>query len=347
MKTLLVLIASLLTLTAAGRIKTAAAQAEQRPARVDFIDFYGYGGLDVDKVRGALPFHEGETFPSVSALVGMRPRMEEAVLRAAGRPATDVEAVCCDAQGNWLLFIGLPGSSSRSFPYNPAPTGALRLPPQVVELYRRTMDALGAAVGRGSEEDRSRGYALSSDPTLRATQLATREYAVGHGPLLRRVLEESRDDEQRVVAAHFLGYARQSREQIAALVRACRDRNDAVRNNATRALIVLAMSNPKVAARIPAGGFVEMLNSGIWSNRNKAGGLLVELSRRRAPQLLAALRARALGSLLEMARWRAPHAFEARVLLGRMAGIEEERLQRLAGDNSEVDSIINAVERKH
>ena len=346
MNTPLILITLLLSLIVVGQTEITSAQAEQRPARVSVIDFYGSGGLDLDKVRAALPVHEGETFPSVLALAAMSPQIEEAVRRVVGRPATDVAPTCCDAQGNWWLFIGLPGSSSRSFRYNPAPTGTLRLPPQVVELYRQTMDAMQAAVEHGSEEDRSRGYALVSDPTLRAKQLATREYAVGHVRLLRRVLAESRDDEQRIVAAHFLGYARQSQEQIAALVRASRDPNETVRNNATRALGVLATSNPKVAARIPAAGFIEMLNSGKWTDRNKASFLLVELSRWREPQLLAALRAQALESLLEMARWRAPHASDARVLLGRIAGIEEERLQKLAGDNNQVDSIIKAVQGK-
>jgi hypothetical protein len=346
-KTPRILVALLLSLAAAWQARTAAGQTEQRPVRVSVIDFYGYGGLDVDRVRAALPVHEGETFPSVFALAAMRPQIEEAVRRVVGRPATDVAPTCCDAQGGWLIFVGLPGSSSRNFRYNPAPTGTLRLPPQAVELYRQTMDVVLASVQHGSSEDHSRGYALSSDPTLRAKQLATREYAVGRGPLLRRVLAESRDDEQRVVAAHFLGYARQSREQIAALVRASRDPNDGVRNNATRALIVLALSGPKVAARIPAAGFIEMLNSGVWTDRNKSGGLLEALSRSREPKLLAELRAGALDSLLEMARWRAPHAYESRVLLGRIAGIEETRLQKLAKSNDQAEVIIKAVEQKH
>jgi hypothetical protein len=41
------------------------------------------------------------------------------------------------------------------------------------------MEASSAAVKKGAREDDSRGYALSTtDPTLRAKQLATRAYAV-------------------------------------------------------------------------------------------------------------------------------------------------------------------------
>lgn len=173
------------------------------------------------------------------------------------------------------------------------------------------------------------------------------EYAARHEAVVRSVLRSSADAEQRQIAAQLLGYANQSERQIAELVRASRDPDDLVRNNATRALSVLASSSPRVAARIPAARFIELLNSGHWSDRDKAGSLLVELSEQRTPKLLAALRAQALQSLLEMARWRSPgHAYYARVLLGRMAGIEETRLQKLALDNRQVDLIIKAVERQ-
>jgi hypothetical protein len=61
---------------------------------------------------------------------------------------------------------------------------------------------------------------------------------------------------------------------------------------------------------------------------------------------LAAMRGRALESLVEMARWRSGHAQTPRVLLGRVAGIEEGRLRRLAGDNAQVEVIVEAARRK-
>jgi hypothetical protein len=172
------------------------------------------------------------------------------------------------------------------------------------------------------------------------------EYAPQHVAEISHVLRESADKRQREMAAELLGYANQSKQQIADLVWASHDPDEGVRNNATRALGVLARSSPTLAAQIPAAGFVEILNSGKWVDRNKASFLLVDLSKARAPKLLAALRAQALASLLEMARWRSGHAYFARVLLGRIAGIEETRLQKLVGDNAQVDVIIKAVQRK-
>lgn len=347
MKNSLRLVTLLLALTAAGWTETAVAQVETRQARVGLIDFYGYAGLDVDKVRAALPVREGETFPTLLALHDMRPQIEETVRRVTGRPATEVSLVS-PGQDVWLVYIGLSGNSVKSFPYNPTPKGTARLPETALDIYRQVDAALMSALQRGATgEDISKSYSFSSDDaTLRAKQLAMHEYAARNGDVIRAVLRSAADNEQRRIAAVMLGYTKPSGRQMADLVWASHDPDEEVRNNATRALGVLARSNSKVAARIPAAGFIEMLNSGKWTDRNKALGLLYSLSQWRAPKLLAALRAQTLDSLLEMARWRSGHAFAARVILGRMAGIEEGRLLKLASDNAQVDIIIEAVQRK-
>ena len=55
--------------------------------------------------------------------------------------------------------------------------------------------------------------------------------------------------------------------------------------------------------------------------------------------------ARQLQSLVEMARWRdARHASDARIILGRIAGIEEKRLIQLVAA-SEVDEIVRSLPR--
>lgn len=347
MKNSLVLIILLLSLAVAGQTETALAQAELRPARVGFIEFYGIGGLDVDKVRAALPVHEGETFPTLVALDAMKPRIEEAVRRVTGRPTTDINIVS-PGRDEWLIYIGLSGASVKSFRFNPAPKGTARLPEAALEVYRQVDAAFLSAMQRGATgEDDSKGYMLSSnDAELRAKQMAMHEYAARHEDVIRSVLRTSADKEQRQIAAEMLGYANQSGRQIADLVWASHDPDETVRNNATRALGVLARSDPKVAARIPAARFIEMLNSGRWTDRNKAGLLLYALSKWREPKLLAALRAQALESLLEMARWRSGHAYGARTMLGRIAGIEETRLQKLVPDDAQLEVIVKAVQRK-
>ncbi|HVS80486.1 MAG TPA: hypothetical protein VHE60_01985 [Pyrinomonadaceae bacterium] len=318
---------------------------QENHRRIGEIDFYGYAGLDLEKVRAALPLREGDDFrDSDSAFVETIDRIKAAITKVIGKPPTDIAVVCCDDQGGQMIYIGLPGKSMRRVPYNPPPKGTVRFPAGVIDLYQQTMEASSKAVRSGaSKEDDSEGYSLSTDPELRAKQLATREYATHHERLVLSVLASSKDAEQRIAVAHILGYARQSKEQIGALVRASYDADETVRNNAIRALWVLAQSNPRVAARIPTEHFIAMLSSGSWTDRNKAGFLLDELSRRRNPRLLSRLRSQALDSLIEMARWRSRgHAGTARILLGRIAGIEETRLRQLV-DAGGVEQILNAL----
>ncbi len=318
---------------------------QDKPKRIGEIEFYGYAGLDVEKVRAAMPVREGDPFTtSDDIFLETINRIKKEIRRVTGHPPTDVAVVCCDAQGNYMIYIGLLGNSIRASRYNPVPQLKLRLPTRIVELYQQSNELNGVLVRKGvASEDDSKGYALSSDASLRANQLTMRAYVLSHEARLRRVLRSSADSEQRTVAANLLGYARQSRAQIADLVWASHDVDDGVRNDAIRALGVLAASGPKVAKQISHEGFIEMVSSGSWTDRNKAGFLLKELSARRDPKLLGQLRSRALDSLIEMARWRnRGHADFARILLGRIAGIEESHLQQLV-DAGQVDQIIQAL----
>ena len=199
---------------------------------------------------------------------------------------------------------------------------------------------MAAIKAHAADEDDSRGYALSTYPPLREKELALRAYALKDGPILRQVLESASDTEQRAAAAEALGYAQQSTAQITALVKAARDPNEIVRNNATRALVVLAASSPKVARQIPANDFIAMLGSGIWTDRNKASFLLMYLTQDRDSRLLAELRERALPALIEIAHWDKSHAQSALTLLGRITGIPEERLEKM-----DADAIIRAVQK--
>src|SRR4029079_9486331 len=105
-----------------------------------------------------------------------------------------------------------------------------------------------------------KGYPISSYPPLRAKQLATRDYAVRNAVLIHSVLNNSRDTEQREVATHLLGYAVHNNLQIRSLVYASHDPDDGVRNNAIRALAVLAESNREIGRELPRPNIRGMVN---------------------------------------------------------------------------------------
>ena len=316
------------------------AAAYSQTVRLGEIEFFGYSGLDIAALRKALPVHEGDQVSQSQKTVnGVR----AAVKQVAGLEPTDVATVCCDSKGEAMIYIGL-GRQREDFKYNSAPTGTSSFPTNVIKLSDETGKAWMQAVFKGNAgEDDSKGHALSADAKLRSKQLAMREYALTHEELILQVLENSSDAQQRVVASELLGYAQQSDKQIAALAQASHDANGDVRNNAVRALLVLARSDPRVAAQIPAAEFIPLLHSGTWTDLNKACGLLEPLSAGRDPKLLSRLREQALDTLMEMARWRSPgHSYSAKVILGRIAGIEEKRLQEIV-EKGNVQTILDAL----
>ena len=68
----------------------------------------------------------------------------------------------------------------------------------------------------------------------------------------------------------------------------------------------------------------------------------MELSSNRNPGLLKQLKSTALPSLIEMAKWDPGHAEEFKILLGRIAGLEEAQIHRLIG-SGKVNEILAAV----
>jgi hypothetical protein len=305
------------------------AHAQDQEIRIGRIEFFGTKGIDLDRVKASLPVRENDKL-LFSTLPDLIIRLKTSVRESTGHDPTDVNPVCCDTHDNWIIYIGLHGSNLESFQYQSPPTGTLKFPPQVVTLYRQTMDLLLESIHAKATEDRSQGYALSTYPPLRAKQLAMREYATRNPGLIRRILANSADNEQRTVAAQLLGYAKHDNLQITSLVKASHDSDEGVRNNAVRALGVLAQSSAPIAKKIPSQKFVTMLNSGTWKDRNKAGYLLGILTINRAPDLLRLLRRRTSYSLIEMARWQElGHAQSARFILGRIAGIEENQLEKM------------------
>jgi len=320
--------------------------ASKQETKIATIDFFGYGQLDVVKLRSALPIKAGESIER-SQWTSYRSRIEEAIRSVTGKPPTDVAPVCCDEHGNLIIYIGVAGSSSIAVKHKRAPVGQVRLPAAPLKLNKETDDALTKAVLAGrTQEDHSNGYALSSEPELRTKQLQIREFALGNEELLRAVLSSSSDAEHRAIAAQFLGYVNVSARQIADLTDAANDPDPGVRNNAVRALGVIAGSSQERARMISAKPFIALLKSGQWVDRNKAGWLLINLTASRDPKLLKQLRVEALDALIEMSRWRfTGHATFARRLLGRIAGIEEAKLDTLINDQP--DTIIAAARKSH
>jgi hypothetical protein len=228
--------------------------------------------------------------------------------------------------------VGIEEKGAAHFEFRDIPNGEVRLPGDIVGAYHEFLAALEAAVRDGNPaEDLSTGESLMVDAPARLLQRRFEVIAEKNLPLLRDVLKNSADDEHRAIAAYIIGYAPTKRLVVDDLQQAVQDPDDAVRNNSMRALgaiAVLGVKDPSQGIRISPTWFVEMLNSVIWADRNKAVTALLNLTESRPETILTLIRQRAMPSLAEMARWKSlSHAIGPYMLLGRAAGLPEQQIQ--------------------
>jgi len=302
---------------------TASAAGAQYPP-IGIIDFYGVRTLDVAQLRAALGVRVGDTVPhsraAIEGDVRRLPRVEEVA----------VNPVCCD-HGRTIIYVGVHEAGTPTLHFAPAPQGSVRLPPDVLRLGEQFSNLLTEAITKGeSGEDLSAGHSLMNYAPLRAVQRQFIPYATKDVPLLRNVLHTSADAEHRALAAQIIAYTPDKPSVVSDLLTAMRDPDVGVRNNAARALAVMAeyeQAHRDARFNIPYAPFIELLHSFDWTDRNKGSWVLVGLSASRDTSLLHALRANAFEELVDIARWQSPgHALAGGLLLGRIAGVPEEEI---------------------
>jgi hypothetical protein len=304
---------------------------------IGVIDFYGLHRVTKREVRAAIAVHEGDSVPDDREATVRR------IEKIAGVETARLEATCCE-RGKVILWVGIQEKGAVAPRFHRKPDGSVRLPDEITAAGREFETALDAAVRSGNaSDDSTQGHSLISDPTARAIQLRFVTLSARHLDRIRDVLRHSSDDGQRALAAQVIAYAPDKRKIVSDLVEATADPSPDVRNSATRALMVLAMyaqTSPRSGISIPWQPFVAMLSSIDWTDRNKAAGLLMQLTVNRDASLLTALHQHALPELIEMARWKVlAYATPSLYILGRMAGVGDEAIQA-AIDRGDRDAIL-------
>ncbi len=301
------------------------------------IDLYGLRTVPEAAVRAAIGLRAGDAVPESADSIRAR------VARLPGVAEVDVARVCCADDGGTMLYVGIREAGTAPATFRAAPTGDARLPDEIVAAGAAFESALISAVRRGAaEEDDSLGYSLARDSAMRAVQERFIAFAARDADVLRNVILTSADADHRALATQIMAYHADRQAVARDLLHAVSDSADEVRNNAVRALAILAKwanAHPEAGIRIPPEPFIDFLNSVSWTDRNKGVFVLMSLTASRDPALLAQLRSRALPSLVEMARWTNPgHAMGAYLVLARMAGVEDEAAFQAwqAGDRESV-----------
>ncbi len=301
------------------------------------INVYGVHKMSPERFLGALGLKAGSPLPPSKG------ELEDTLEKLPGIVQAHVEAVCCEGT-RVILFIGIEERGAPHTAFHSSPAGAAVLPDDLVDAYRSYVADVERLAARGSaDEDLSSGQSRMSDPDARRFQDRFASYAEGHVALLREVLRNGSQAEQRAVAAVVIGYVPRKQDVVNDLQYALEDPDESVRANAARALkafAVLAARQPASGIRISPTWFVELLHSVILSDRMQATSALLVLTDREDASTLQLIRERGLDELVEMARWPTPrYAVRPFLLLGRVAGIPDEEVQK-SWEKGDRDSVI-------
>ncbi|WP_031497469.1 HEAT repeat domain-containing protein [Bryobacter aggregatus] len=306
--------------------------------RIGIIDSYGAHSFSTEKLRKELKVAEGDPLPPSKG------DLEELLIGIKGIARANVEAICCE-QGKAIFYIGVeergrPHLDIREEPKNET----LVMPEDVTAMYNRLIAAIAEATRVGeTSEDWSQGYALMQNLEARLVQMRLPAMAEDQQKILREILREGADPDDRRVAATVLGYGPKSQAIIEDLQLALRDPDQEVRAAALRSLAPLASyarKHPEAEIRVLTTWFVEMLNSVAWKDRMNAMNLLIELTAERDEKLIRHMKERGIPALAEMAQWKhLPHALPAYILLGRVADLSEQEIQDTWSANQREDTI--------
>jgi hypothetical protein len=325
-------------LLALAVVGVAPAAAPQIP-RVRDIDLYGTGKVPASSILQAAKLQAGQPLPA------SRGELEDRINKISGIQRVRVEAICCEG-AEAILFVGVEVKDGPRVSFRSEPTGKSVLPPGLADDYQQFIDVVGQAV---QQKVRSGEVDVSLANSARAFEAKFATVTSEHMAELRDVLRNSEDSDQRAIAAAVIGYAPNKADVVGDLQFALQDPDESVRSNALRSLKALATAatrDPGLGVRISPTWLIELLNSLVLSDRLEAADILVTLSDAREAAVIDQMRTRALPSLAEMARWETlRYALPPFLLVGRIAGMDEEEIQR-RWSNGERESVIQRAYAK-
>ena len=302
--------------------------ASPQSFKIGTLDIYGNRKTDSIVILQHLKFKIGDSINHEN----FKPEQIAAQLeKIPGIKHATVNAFCCDTNNNMMLYIGIGENDSFIFRHRDAPSQNIMLTDTMMKTYQNLSHQIEIAVESGqSSEDDSLGYSMVRFEPARKEQQKFVLFAKNNFALLSDVLKYSKYAEQRAAAADIIAYSLNRKSVADNLMYAADDDDEEVRNNAIRALGILAgylNSHTELKITIPGEPFIKMLNSIVWTDRNKGSMLLMQLTQKRDLVLLQKIKQQALSSVIEMAGWQdRSHAFASFLILGRIAGVDDEQL---------------------
>lgn len=298
---------------------------------VGTVNIYGNRAIPADSIYSMIRLQAGDTINQQQFL---QHTIENRVQTLPGVRLSIATMICCDSNGAYHLFVGVAENDSNIINHRPPPVLKIRLPERYTTAYKQFSQRLSDAIIAGeADEDWSQGYSLIRYMPARKIQEKFIGWADADFPTFAKVLRESSFEDERATAAQIIAYSPDRQKVITELTAALSDASEEVRNNATRSLAAIsfyAIQQPEQKLNVPYEPFIKMLNSVVWSDRNKALTVLMQLSRSREKRLLNRLRTASLPALSEMSQWKSRvHALPAYVILCRIAGRPESEIAKV------------------
>ena len=307
-------------------LATLVAPQAPQTSEIKHIDYYGLRTVSIEAASEALGIQVGDSVEIDRTAASERLRAIEAI--------EDVVLIKMFMPGSETLLVGILEKGTPTPTFRKAPVGDETLPEGMVEAYTAAMELSYEAMlsGQGSGEEIVNGSSISKYESAAIQDRKLADLARAHPARVRQVLRNAKDPEQRAVAATATGHLEDKPGVIEDLAFAMDDPDASVRNNAIRALSVLARwanSQDDLRVEFDYAPLFLLLESLQWTDRNKAASLLDSLTFGRDEKLLSQLRKGSIPALTEMAKWHsAGHAAFSIRILGRMAGITEEEITK-------------------
>lgn len=322
--------------------------AKTQSVRIGIVDVYGNSAISTETVRATAGVNEGD---SISQRLLAERTIENSLEKVPGVKLAQTSVICCSSEGAYILFIGVAENDSSVLKFRKSPNLKIKLPGSYMsasEAFARRVDE--AILAGEAEEDWSDGYSMIKYAPARRIQEKYLRWANSDFDGLKKVLRSSAFSHQRATAIQIIAYNDDKGKVIPELLYATRDEDEHVRTNAVRALSAISyyMTLQPGKGKVPFQAFARMLNSVVWSDRNRGLEMVMQLSESRNTELFQQLRASSLRSLKEMALWKSErHAVPAFVILARMAGWPDETIRSAtSGGNfaEEAKNLVSATE---